>query len=277
MADLPPGKFWKWLGSSPESPTILAFHGFGGSGQDFEPVAKALDHLGLNWIAPRLSAFTPRHAHFPDEEPYLLREEFLRSIHQIIKECGVKKLIVMGYSIGGRIALQYTLCHQESVRGLILIGATPGIRDASLMLERRELEEEWIDRIDSEGVVAFQNYWQTLPVVASQVRIPEEIKEAIRNRRRAALPRELIFSLKLFGQGVFPALWDNISELEIPALLVAGADDEKYLELAQEMQKEMKHGTVEAISSAGHMAHLENTPAFANCCEKFINKLVSEK
>ena len=272
---MPSGKFWEWLGSSPESPTILAFHGFGGSGQDFEPVAKVLDHLGLNWIAPRLSAFAPRHS--PDEESYLLREEFLRLIHQIIEDYGVKRPIVMGYSMGGRIALQYALCHQESVRGLILVGVTPGIRDSSLMLERKHLEDEWIQMIESDGVSAFQDYWQTLPVVASQVRIPEEVKEAIRNRRRAALPRELIFSLQLFGQGVFPALWDNISQLAIPALLVAGADDEKYLELAHEMQKEMKHGTAEAIPNAGHTAHLENTPAFAKCCEKFINKLVSEK
>lgn len=238
-------------------------------------MAKALEGVGLNWLVPRISAFAPRH--LPDEKPALLREAFLNSIHDAIEAYGVKNPIVMGYSMGGRMALQYAPSYQESVRGLVLIGATPGIRDTNLMLERRQKEEAWIHKIENEGVAAFQAYWQALPVVASQTRIPEEIKEVMRNRRRAALPRELIFSLNLFGQGVFPALWNNLSQLEMPALIVAGSEDEKYLELASQMAKSMKQGTAEAIPNAGHTAHLENILAFASCCEKFINNLVSAK
>ncbi len=63
----------------------------------------------------------------------------------------------------------------------------------------------------------------------------------------------------------------------MPALIVAGSEDEKYLELASQMAKSMKQGTAEAIPNAGHTAHLENILAFASCCEKFINNLVSAK
>lgn len=275
MTDLPLGSFWEWLGSSPVSPTILAFHGFGGSPQDFEPVAQALDGLGVNWMIPRLSSFAPKH--LPDEDPQLLRTQFLESVHQLVRAHGVERPIVMGYSMGGRMALQYALCYQESVRALILVGATPGIRDSNLMLERRLMEDDWISTIEHEGVAAFQAYWQALPVVASQERIPTAIKTSMRNRRRAALTRELVFSLKLFGQGIFPAPWEAIEALNVPTLLTAGAEDLKYLELAYQMQKVMPHAVVEPIPNAGHTAHLENTPAFAHSCEKFINSLVNKK
>ena len=267
--------FWEWLGSSPQAPTILAFHGFGGSGQDFEPVAKALDRLGLNWIAPHAHRFASRD--FENEVSSSMREAFLLSIHEKVKASGVRRPIVMGYSMGGRIALQYALKYKEFIRGLILVGTTPGISSANLMLERRQMEAAWIQKIKDEGVVAFQSYWQTLPVMASQARIPREVREAIRKRRRAVLPSELIFSLKSFGQGFFPPLWEAVSQLDIPTLLVAGANDEKYCKLAQAMQKYLQRGHVERIPHAGHAAHLENTPLFANCCEKFINRLVSEK
>jgi pimeloyl-ACP methyl ester carboxylesterase len=54
-----------------------------------------------------------------------------------------------------------------------------------------------------------------------------------------------------------PSLWDALPKLQVPALLIAGSEDPKYVELNRRMSESMPAATLALVDGAGHNVHLE--------------------
>jgi len=89
----------------------------------------------------------------------------------------------------------------------------------------------------------------------------------------------LAASLRQFGQGAVEPVQEKLSKLKMPVLLCAGADDEKYVEAAQAMHARIPQSELLLVPQAGHLAHLENLPAFGSGLRAFLRKhcLLSEQ
>ncbi|QGG95523.1 alpha/beta fold hydrolase [Actinomarinicola tropica] len=164
----------------------------------------------------------------------------------------------VGYSMGGRFALHAALERPAQVRALVLVGATAGIESADERAQRREDDEARARRIEEIGVDRFLDEWLALPLFAGLS--PEA---ACREERRENTAAGLASSLRLAGTGTQLPSWHRLGELSMPVLVVAGADDEKFLTLGTRLA-EAVGGDVEiaAIEGAGHTAHLEQPGRF---------------
>ncbi|MFN8530491.1 MAG: 2-succinyl-6-hydroxy-2,4-cyclohexadiene-1-carboxylate synthase [Anaerolineae bacterium] len=122
---------------------------------------------------------------------------------------------LLGYSMGGRLALFTALTYPDRIARLLLESASPGIADAAERTERLRADQALADRIEREGLPAFVDYWENLPLFAAQKRLPAEVQAQVRAGRLANNPKGLANSLRGMGTGAQPSLWENLSALAL--------------------------------------------------------------
>ncbi len=240
-----------------EGPPLLALHGFTGGGEDFAPL---VPRVTAAWIAPDLPG------HGGTRAP----ATFEGAVSALAELAGPRPVDVLGYSLGGRVALAFAVAHPHRVRRLALVGATPGLDAPDERAARRALDGERADRLEAEGVAAFLAGWQAQPLIATQARVDRTtraVMDAVRRRQTAA---GLAASLRGMGTGAMPSLWPAIGAVRCPTLLVAGAEDPKFAAVARRMAARLPVGQVWIAPGAGHCAHLEAPAAFAERLSTFL-------
>ena len=180
--------------------------------------------------------------------------------------------ILLGYSMGGRIALYSAL--SGYFRALVLESASPGIADPDEREQRRRADDELANRIEREGIVSFVNYWEKLPLFASQQTLSEEVRTAQRAQRLTNSTRGLANSLRGVGTGVQPALYADLPNLHAPTLLIAGDLDDKYCAIAQQMAHALPNAHLSIVPDAGHSVHLEKPTHFSKLIHDFCTQLL---
>jgi 2-succinyl-6-hydroxy-2,4-cyclohexadiene-1-carboxylate synthase len=183
---------------------------------------------------------------------------------------GNRKAALLGYSLGGRIALGIACKHQELLSCLILEGASPGIERDDEREERRAEDDALADEIERRGVEWFVDYWQETPLFATQKDLPRQIFEKIRRDRLSNSSRGLAMSLRAAGTGRMVPLWDRLEALRMPVLLVVGKKDRRYAETADSMRKRIPGSVVAEVEEAGHCVHVEEPEGFARLVERFL-------
>lgn len=182
----------------------------------------------------------------------------LRAGAALLGEAG-GRAAYLGYSMGGRLALHLALARPDLVDRLVLIGATAGIADDGERAARRAADDRLAERLATIGVDAFLTEWLAQPLFAGLS--PDAA--ALSERRRNTAPG-LASSLRLAGTGTQRALWDDLADLTMPVLLVAGVDDARFAALAERMSRAIgPTATVALVPRAGHAAHLEEPLATA--------------
>lgn len=166
--------------------------------------------------------------------------------------------VLIGYSMGARMALHAIIQHPYAMTGLVLVSGTPGIEDDSARTARVQADEELASRIESIGTSAFIQEWIRQPLFAKSKFSNEEIQDRSRNA-----PTSLATSLRKCGTGQQEPLWEHLREINIPVLLVCGTRDEKFTEIAKRMNQLIPHSTLRVLDKAGHNAHLDQPEAFA--------------
>lgn len=263
-------RIWHWPSPGLQRDVIVALHGFSGCGRDFEVVTESSSD-GYTWYAPDLIG------HGESDSPTALNEytinAMISDLDSMLGHCKIKNPVIMGYSMGGRIALQYAIERPGSIRALILIGATAGINDNRERESRRRADNELADKIVNSEIESFAINWECKPVIATQNLIPEPYRKAIKERRRLNQPIGLANSLRGFGTGVMNPVWIKLNTINCPLLLVTGDLDEKFTRLAEKMQNEISLACHVSIPLVGHATHLESPDLFAEALGTFLSGL----
>ncbi len=173
---------------------------------------------------------------------------------------------LIGYSMGGRLALRTALDHPDKVTSLVLIGATPGIDDAGERETRRLSDHRLAERLEAVGLERFLDEWLALPMfagLAPWARFDEQ--------RRVNDARALADSLRHAGTGSMTPLWDRLGEIDVPVLCITGSRDGRYCETARRMVALIgPHAEHRVIADAGHSAHLEAPQATIQLVDEFL-------
>ena len=193
----------------------------------------------------------------------------LAEIADAASPAGGKGAVLVGYSLGGRLALRAVLRDPGRYGGLVTVGATAGLDDPSLRSSRAEADDRlasWIEMAPIEDVVSI---WERQPLFADQ---SEALIEEQRPGRMSHDPAELAMLLRTAGQGVLEPVWHELLTLEVPVLAVAGARDEGYVRAAQRMADVAPRGRAAIVEDAGHAAHLQRPERVAELIAAFLNR-----
>ncbi len=249
---------------------VFALHGFTGCGDDFDALQRCCP-TDWQWHCPDL----PGHGQnpLPPEEGKISLAAHLAFLESArTAACADQPCILLGYSMGGRLALHWYLQNPAAFAALILIGSSPGIEDDSLREKRAASDRQLAEKILQRGTARFLERWWANPLFAGLQRLPLGQRHALRHRRLQNTPAGLAASLRGVGTGELPSLWNRLPEITAPALFLAGQLDQKYLGVAKRMARHAPNARTATIPLAGHVAHLENPECVAREILHFLGQ-----
>ncbi|NNB87556.1 2-succinyl-6-hydroxy-2,4-cyclohexadiene-1-carboxylate synthase [Corallococcus exiguus] len=233
--------------------TLLALHGFTGSGATFEHLRPLLGR-SVRVVAVDL----PGHGRTPLPEK-TGRDGFLETVDavvQLARELG-GQVDLLGYSQGARVALGAAVRAPDCFGRLIMESGSPGLHRRQERSERREADAKLVDFIRAKGVDAFVERWEALPLFDGLRRLPDPEQAALRERRKACTAQGLAGALETLGLGVQPDYWPALHRQRLPTLLLTGDQDEKFTTLARRMAAELPVVWRHAFAGVTHAPHLE--------------------
>jgi 2-succinyl-6-hydroxy-2,4-cyclohexadiene-1-carboxylate synthase len=179
--------------------------------------------------------------------------------------------VLVGYSLGGRLALRAALRSPGSFAGVVLVGSTAGIDEGPLRAARVEADEKlasWMEAMPIEDIVAL---WERQPLFADQ---SESLVEEQRPGRLSHDPRSLALLLRTAGQGTLEPVWHELPRLAVPLLAIAGARDDGYSAAAKRMAQTSPRARAAIVENAGHAAHLQRPEEVARLITEFVEQAV---
>lgn len=225
-------------------PTIVFLHGFTNTGASWAPVVERLGerYRGLHPdIRGHGSAATARPIDFA-------------SCVADVTSCAPERFALVGYSLGGRLALHVALAHPARVTQLVLVSATAGIADEIERIARREADERLAVEIEGSTIDDFARRWEREPVFKGR---PSEVVEVARADRLRNTPAGLAAALRGLGTGAMEPLWSRLDELAMPVTVIAGERDSKLRKLSERIAGVARDARLVVVPGAGHAVHLE--------------------
>ncbi|NNU85228.1 2-succinyl-6-hydroxy-2,4-cyclohexadiene-1-carboxylate synthase [Geobacillus sp. BMUD] len=251
-----------------EGEPLLLLHGFTGSADTWRLFVPFWPNFRL--IAVDLLG------HARTEAPKDIRryriERAASDLATLLDQLGIEEANVLGYSMGGRLALAFAVWHPHRVRRLVLESSSPGLKTEAERRARREADEALARRIEQDGIRAFVDYWERLPLFATQRMLPEPVRAAIRRERLRHTATGLANSLRGMGTGVQPSFWERLGELAMPVFLVCGERDEKFCRIAAHMHERLPNSELVCVKGTGHAIHVERPGIFAKIVSEFMTK-----
>ena len=170
-----------------EGPPLVLLHGFTGSSDTWRDLIGRLAGE-YRTIAPDLVGHARSDA--PEAvERYAIRRA-AADLVALLRALGHERAAWLGYSLGGRVALQVAADHPQAVAALVLEGASPGIADAAEREARRASDEALAQRIERDGVEAFVDEWEAGAALRLAARAARGgARRRARDAARAARPR----------------------------------------------------------------------------------------
>ena len=175
----------------------------------------------------------------------------------------------VGYSLGGRLALRVALDRPDLVGALVLLGATAGIEEPAARAARIEIDERLASGLERKGLDQFVDGWLAQELFSRLPRAAAGVQE-----RRMATVEGLASVLRLLGTGAQEPVWDRLSEIGVPVLVMAGEHDAKFSALAFRLAAAIGDSAVISfVPGAGHAAHLERPRSVATILNRFLSTL----
>ena len=200
-------------------------------------------------------------------------EQQLEDLETLFDMLALRRFILVGYSMGGRIALAYSVHYPGRVSALILESSSPGLKSEDERAARRETDHRLAERIVTNGLPSFIDFWENIPLFKTQKELSEEQRQIIREERLGQREIGLANSLRGIGTGSQTSYWERLKAVNIPVLLLTGDLDTKFVTISREMQKQFPIVRHETIADVGHAIHVEKPDVFATMIEEHILQL----
>jgi 2-succinyl-6-hydroxy-2,4-cyclohexadiene-1-carboxylate synthase len=246
---------------------VLLLHGFTGDRTAWDAVARALA-VTQRVVVPDL----PGHGEtrVRDEVGRHGMSHTCRLLAGVTAALAIERCTVVGYSMGGRLALHAALEMPELIERLVLESASPGLATDAERGARRAADEELARFLESHPIEAFVDRWETLPLFGTQQALLPDARNQIRRRRLACDRSGLAASLREMGTGAQAWLGDRLAKVRAPVLLIAGERDAKFAGIARDMLRSFPDGRLCVIPAAGHDVHTEAPAAFLDAVRDFL-------
>ncbi|MFA7227406.1 MAG: 2-succinyl-6-hydroxy-2,4-cyclohexadiene-1-carboxylate synthase [Melioribacteraceae bacterium] len=247
---------------------VIFLHGFTGDAGDWQFI---VDQLPEKYFPVAVDLIGHGSTDSPKDQMHYTCSAIVRHLDSIFSQLNFEKVILVGYSMGGRVALSYSLKHTDRIIAAVLESTTPGIEDICMKKERVEIDYLFAEKIKKEGVESFINFWFDTPLFNSLKKLPN-FKE-VRSKRIANSVTGLSNSLMSFSTGLMTSYWDKIVSLNFPVLLITGDYDKKYTSINTKMRLKLPDARHNSVSDCGHNVHLEKPEVFTKLVNEFLKNI----
>jgi len=200
------------------------------------------------------------------------RYEFTSQIvdlNDLFQQLDLHNIILLGYSMGGRLALRIALTGSPFLSGLILESTTYGIEDPMLKKERVESDRKNANRI-LQDFHSFVDNWNKNPLFTALHPLSSETQQNLDFVQRRQRPHGLANSLIGFGSAAMPSVRDQLKNLTLPTLLLTGKHDVKYSAIGKEMSEQIPNCNHYILPGSGHRVHVDDPDQYTSLLRKFI-------
>lgn len=243
--------YTEYPGSGPD---MVMLHGFASSSYTWDKIAPVISSSGYHVYCPDMKGFGfSDKPVYGDYDPLLLMEE----INQWMEAIGLSRVIFVGNSLGGAIALLFAVHYPEKVEKLVLVdaGGYPMIKPLIIQMLRLPIPRRFFQ-------VFFKNWmirWNLEEVYCGRELVTQEQVLAYFDRimnnnglfSQIALARSLDFNL-------FHKYFKQIRDLDIDTLVLWGKDDKWIpLEIGCMFKRDIKRSKLVVIPDCGHIPQEE--------------------
>lgn len=248
-------------------PLVVFLHGFTGDARDWDDVIAGMSdtHCCLTVDLPghgrtRVPADSPEHYEMPAAATALI---------ELIDTVGHDTFSLVGYSMGGRLALYMTTIYAMRIDALVLESTSPGLKTRDERATRRDEDEARAVELETGDFDVFLARWYDHPLFAGIKDAPARF-DALVQRRREQNPRELAKALRGLGVGNQSPLWDELPNHYVPTLAIAGEHDAKYRAIADEMASLCGDIRGEVAPGCSHNVHFQEPAMYTECLLRFL-------
>lgn len=251
-------------------PNLLLIHGWGMSGAIWQPLVKKLGKIFTLHIVdlPGMGFSRP-------VEPY-----HLHALAEKVAERLPANADVLGWSLGGQVAMRIALDYPDLVRRLVLVGSTPCFVNKSFDAQRAEYHATWDAGIDPEVFSNFadsvnEDYHRTMTqFLTLQCMGSNDARATVKLLRSKFVERPAPSSQTLFR--ALDILLDTdlrpeVERLRKPVLLIHGDRDTLApVQAAHWMMKTLPSGFLRVMAGASHAPFLSHQMHFIETLVQFL-------
>jgi 2-succinyl-6-hydroxy-2,4-cyclohexadiene-1-carboxylate synthase len=241
-----------------EGSPVTLLHGFTQSGRSWNEIVSLMPD-GWKWILPDLRGHG--NTRVRPGAPYTM-EACTADLEMLWDSLGIARTHLVGYSMGGRLALHVASARPERLLSLLTIGAHAGLEEEARGGRRRG-DEALAHRIENDGIEAFVDYWASLPLFEGLERRGPSFAAQVRAARMDNHITGLAESLRGMGAGAMRPVWNELNRVTVPCTFVAGQLDHGYAASARRLAASVPDGRVVIVQRAGHTVHQERPEAFS--------------
>ncbi len=171
-----------------------------------------------------------------------------------------EQFVLVGYSMGGRLALHTALAMPERIARLVLISTGAGIEDKGERAARRAADDALAAEIELGSISDFIDRWRAVALFADD---PDWVHAEVAADERRCTPAQLAASIRGLGVGAMTPMWDRLSELHMPVAVLAGAKDVAYVRTGRRLAAAIPDASFQALPGVGHRVALQAPEAVA--------------
>lgn len=252
---------------------LIFLHGFMGSLKDWDSIIRRLEkESDLSFKIGRVDL--PGHGKSDrfDFSKYPDFDTIIEIIYNTIINQGFQNPTLIGYSLGGRVALSLALKFPHFCHSLIIESSSPGITCEQAKLRRLKQDEILFREVleKAQSFHDFLNEWYSKDLFFNLN--TSGFKETLK-RRLANNPEILQKSIKALSVGNMPSLWDKLKDVTIPILYLSGEKDKKYQEIARKIETNNRSISFKTVTNAGHNTHVQNEDCYFQFIMETIQKV----
>ena len=256
---VPQSQLWPFITwGRPNKPSIVFLHGFLGAGSDWGEIAAPLaeDYFCVCPDLPGHGANITR-----DFDAQLSVPQLALELRALCAALSLSAPIVVGYSLGGRVALAAAVQHPEIMQALMLESTSAGLDTEAERQARAATDDARAAVLLADGIAAFMRTWYAAPLFESLQMRPQLLAklQAARMCNDARWMSKVVSEL---SPGRAASVWAELPSVRLRTLLLAGALDVRYTESAQRMAAAMPNAICTVVADAGHNVHLEQPTAY---------------
>jgi pimeloyl-ACP methyl ester carboxylesterase len=236
------------------NPLLLLTHGFGATSAMFRPNLAAAS--ARNQVAT-WDILGHGGSDYPADPDCYGAAAALADIAALLTELGVERAILGGHSLGGYLSLDFALRYPERVAGLVLIDTGPGFRNDAARDDWNSRAHRTAARLEEQGLSALGSSAELHAGGHSNAGgLVHAARQTLTQRDSHVL--------------------DGLPGIEVPALVIVGAEDKPFLGAADYMTAKIPHARKVVIPDAGHAPNVSQPGLFDAELRSFLDEISAE-